>query len=369
VTVEAPNAVMIIVTYNSYAALPNLIESIREFHDDHAGNHVMVVENSSDPRVGELVRSHLASHRVHVEIAPRNDGFSHGVNLGYEAARERWGRFAFVVLLNPDVLSAGHTVSELVNRARRHRDSDIGVWGAVLRDEDGHIDRGCARRVWNTRRFFAHLAGCPGLTKVLATPARTLSEREIASDQKGLAMVSGALVCIRSDVFGEGLDTLLPMYLEDQEICLRSARMGLSVRLHGDLEAVHLGGVSRKSASHYEQALRIMELVESPVQCMRRFHGYPVAWLRLVVMIGGLARLMASPAVAVVKATSGRARVRDEVIWTSDQWRMATWFMSWAISGKCHRDDVALTEYFDEYLSKGAVTSPAGQPTGEVNAS
>jgi N-acetylglucosaminyl-diphospho-decaprenol L-rhamnosyltransferase len=358
-TDEAPNALMVIVTYNSYAALPNLIESIRAFHDDHVGNHVIVVENSSDPRVGELVGLHVASDRVRVEIAPRNDGFSHGVNRGYESARQRWGRFAFIVLLNPDVLSAGPVVSKLVNRARRDRDTDIGVWGAVLRDEDGHIDRGCARRIWNTRRFLAHLAGHPGLTKVLATPARTLSEREIASDQQGLAMVSGALVCIRSDVFGDGLDTLLPMYLEDQEICLRSARMGLSVRLHGDLEAVHVGGVSRKSATHYEHALRIMELVESPVQCMRRFHGYPVAWLRLIVLIGGVARLMATPVVAATKATFGRARVRDEIIWASDQWRLATWFMSWAISGKCHHEVVTLTEYFDEYLAKGAAASPA----------
>lgn len=355
----AAGALTIVVTYNSYAALPDLIDSIRRFHDDHAGNHAVVVENSGDPRVEEFVRSHIASDRVFVVTAPSNGGFSHGVNLGYQAARQRWGQFEFIVLLNPDVLSAGETISKLVNRARRDRDADVGVWGVVLRDEHGRIDRGCARRVWNARRLFADLAGRPALTKVLGTPTRTLGEREIANDHQGLAIVSGALACIRSDVFGDGLDTLLPMYLEDQEICLRSARMGLAVRLYADLHAVHLGGVSRKSVTHYEHALRIMELVESPVQCMRRFHGYSVAWLRVTVLIGGVARLLVTPPVAIATVALGRSGVRDQFGWAADQWRIATWFMSWAISGKCHDEEVALAEYFDEYLAKDAAARPA----------
>ncbi|MFS0900891.1 glycosyltransferase [Mycolicibacterium litorale] len=340
---------MIVVTYNSYEALEDIKASVSKFASDHPGNHAIVIENSQDHRIAESIGSEASSDRVHAEVAAHNEGFSHGVNLGYRLAVKRWGTFDYIVLLNPDVVSAGPVLCELVNRAASEAAQGVGISGPVLRDQLGHVDRGGARRMWNRRRFFCHLAGVPEFTVILGTAPRSLTDHEIATDQSQLAMISGGSMCITADVFGDGLNTLLPMYFEDQELCIRSRAKGFSVRLHADLELVHVGGVSRKSVTTHEQALRIMELVESPVICMHQLQGYRLPPLRAIVLLGGISRMAAAPLAALLKIGLRRADVREQVTWLSSQYRLASWYIRWAIKGKLHRKQVSLAEYFREY--------------------
>lgn len=346
---DTSKALLIIVTYNSHDALSDLVGSIGDFERDNPRNHVVVVENSSDYGVRDNIEANCRSDRIHVQVASRNDGFSPGVNLGYRLAKELWGDFNRVILLNPDVVSAGNVVCELANRAAQYSGSNVGVLGVVLREPGGGIDRGCARRVWNRRRFFSTLVGYDGLVRFLHTAPRNLTQAEIDNDQSDLAMVSGALMCIDSDLLEGGLDTILPMYLEDQEICMRSLSRGRSVHLYSDLEAVHVGGVSRKSFADTNRALRIMELVEAPVQCMTRLQGYATFTLRLTVLLGGILRFLAAPPVAAAKTVLKKTKFRHEVLWILDQQRLAIWFIRWAFNGVLHTTDVSLAEYFDEY--------------------
>lgn len=350
---ERRRTLLIVVTYCSFESLSDVINSIRQFVADHPNNYVAVVENSSDSRVTEAIESAFDRKNVVVYEAPRNDGFSHGVNLAYRIGRKRWGDFDYVVLLNPDVVSAGAVICELVNRAARSTNSEVGVWGVVLRDQDGAIDRGCARRIWNHRRFFSHLVGYHNLVKFLGTSPRSLSQHEIDFDQSELAMVSGALMCISTEVLGEGLDTLLPMYLEDMEVCLRSIATGRTVKLYPDLQLVHMGAVSRKSVTAYERALRIMELVEAPVQCMARLQGYRVPTLRVDVLLGGVFRFVLAAFVAAFKIALRGATIREASEWMTNQQRLAWWFMVWAVKGPLHRREVSLSEYFEEYAADG----------------
>lgn len=280
------------------------------------------------------------------------------MNLGYQSALNLWGGgFDFVVLLNPDVISAGPTVCELVNRAAGHP-SEVGVWGAVLTDPAGKLDRGCARRVWNLRRLFSHLVGYDNLVKVLRTAPRNLSEYEIQGNQSELAMVSGALMCIDSGLFGAGLNTLLPMYLEDQEICMRSLAEGHLIMLYPpDLVAVHAGGVSRKSLTDHDRALRIMELVEAPpVQCMARLQGYSALSLRLTVFLGGISRIVAAFFLAAsFKVFLLRRGGSNQVAWMLEQQRLGgLWFALWAIKGAIHDEEVSLSDYFFWSTRRGA---------------
>ena len=63
---DAPErrALMIVVTYNSFDDLPDVVASIRRFVADHPRNHVIVVENSADSRVRDYVESSEPSARV-----------------------------------------------------------------------------------------------------------------------------------------------------------------------------------------------------------------------------------------------------------------------------------------------------------------
>lgn len=354
-TRDAPfrKALLVIVTFNSFDSLPDIAATIRDFERAHPGHHVAVVENSSDLRVAEYIQNHYESDRILVETPSHNEGFSHGVNLGYALAKGLWGPFDFVILLNPDVISAGRVVCELVDRAAisSHLPSKTGVWGVVLRDCDGMVDRGCARRRWNRRRYFSHLVGYDGFASALLTPPRNLTSYEIENDQRDLAMVSGAMMCIGAQVLKDGLDTVLPMYLEDQEICMRSLSGGSAIVLYPDLEALHVGGVSRKALTDQDHALRIMELVEAPVQCMARLQGYSVLPLRALTLFGGITRMVAAPLAAGFKVLFRGAKFDEQIRWILLQQRLATWFVNWALSGRLHDQPVPLSEYFQEYAS------------------
>lgn len=358
--IKGRKALLVVITYNSFDLLPGLVESIRCFQNDNPGNFAVVLENSADQRVAEYIRLNLESERVLVRISPGNDGFSHGVNTAYALAQEAWGSFDFVVLLNPDVVSAGRTVSELVNRASLDSEREYGIWSAPLRNEKGKFDKGCARREWNLRRLFSDILGYPPLARVLLTPSRQLSQQEIENNQAGLALVSGALMCIRTQVFGDGLDTHLPMYLEDQEICVRNQKYGFRVRLYPDLEAIHLGGASRKSNPAVERALRTMENFEAPVQCMCRLQGYALNRVRPVVLLGGLARLVLAPIVAGFVVLFHRESLSETRTWLVDQAKYSYWAAWWAIRGEYHQHEISLSEYFREHScdqSTGDVTN------------
>lgn len=345
-------ALLVIVTFNSYDHLPDIAESVRQFVDARPGNYVAIIENSGDGRIPDHLNTACPGSRVLAEVAPSNEGFSHGVNLGISLARQKWGHFDVVALMNPDVLAGGSVVAELVDRAPIELAANVGIWGPVLRDEAGAIDRGCARRAWNYRRLFSHILGHPNLAKVLGTPQQNLTMHEIRSDQSDLAMAGGALMCIRSEVIDDGLDTRLPMYLEDQEICMRAGKKGYSVHVHPDLMAVHIGGVSRKSVTKHERALRIMELVESPVQCMHRLQNYDLLRLRLIVLIAGITRLLAVAPTAAGKVARGNVPLGDAPAWTVGQFRLAWWYVLWAVSGRFHETEISLHDYINSFADK-----------------
>lgn len=342
-------ALLVIVTFNSFDWLPGIIQSAQEFLDDHPANCVVIIENSGDFRVVDFVTARLHSTRLLVEVAPRNEGFSNGVNRAYRRAKELMGTFDLVVLLNPDVISGGRTACDLANYATADSQAGArGVWGVVLRDELGNIDSGCARRNWNRRRYFSQLVGYPDLARFLLTSTRVLKEREIAAGSAAVTTVSGALMCISTDVLGDGLCTVLPMYLEDNEICLRSIRRGHIVKLIAGLEAVHAGAASRKSLHTHERALRIMELVESPVQCMVRFQGYGLPGIRLIILAGGLFRAMFAVSITLMRLARGE-NWRHSSDWLFGQLKLISWIISWSFSGRFHTDPVSLTDYFQEY--------------------
>jgi hypothetical protein len=348
--VEERKALLIIVTFNSYELIGDLAATIRQFLSDNQGNHAVVVENSADQRVLDYLNAELELERITVRVAQSNEGFSHGVNLGYRIARELWGGFDFIVLLNPDVISAGCTVAELVNRAALNTEAGSGIWSVVLRNERGEIDGGCARRVWNLRRLFSHLLGFPPFARMMLTPPRNLTLDEIDNDQSDLAIVSGALMCVRADVFEVGLDTHLPMYLEDQELCDRCIRKGFAIRVFPDLELIHVGGLSRKSNSNNQHALKIMDNVEAPAQYMSRLQEYRLGHIRPTVFFGGMSRLVLAPIVGGARSIRGRSSAREEVPWISDQVKLGYWCMLWAVSGRFHDEQVSLDDYFTEYM-------------------
>ena len=282
----------------------------------------VVLDNSDDRECMVSMRAAVdpsVRDRFLAQVAPGNLGFSFGVNYAVRIGGARWGTPQIVLLHNPDVVTSPQVLEQVVTLAGQ---PGIGIAAPTLRAPDGTIDRGSARRAWNKRRLFANLVGFPRLSKLLCTPPRSID-----IDSGGLydvTFTSGAYMAIRQEVLGEGLDTRLPMYLEDQEICDRARKLGHRVVVSGDLSAEHIGGVSRKANTVQLRELRLMELVVAPCLSLMDTSEASEKSLRLLVAVAALIRGALAVPASLAQPGDGRTS------WLLDQLTLSGWFIKWA---------------------------------------
>lgn len=332
---------VMMVTYNSAALMDQVLETANAWLAAEPHGHFILVENSDDEHVVANAISRLGldhSERVIAQRSHANVGFAPGMNLAYDLGVAMWGTPEVIVLLNPDVVTTAQTISALT---RTLIVNDLGIVAPVLRDQNsGRLDGGVARRKWNRRRLFAAAAGIPKLSHIFGTPARTFSDEQLFSQGplRDVDQTSGAFMAIRQIVYSRGLDTRLPMYLEDQEICHRATSQGFRVCVATELEAVHIGGASRKTHSAAQYALRTMELAEAPALSFVDNGGGTYASAQLAMGLGGGVRRMIVALCALPAALSPSKRA-----WVIEQWRLGGWFVAWS-RGKRPRLDLTAGE-------------------------
>jgi len=172
--------------------------------------------------------------------------------------------------------------------------------------------------------LFVEIGGAPRAARLLGTQARSLPVVAGTGCQVS-DMTSGAFMVIRADVFGAGLDDALPMYLEDQEVCIRARQMHQQVLVNTDVTIVHRGAESRLSAVAGQRDLRLMELAAAPVAALQLSGSGSLTSARFAIASGAIVRLVAAT-LAYLLAMLSRRR-RD---WARSQIQLARWLLDWA---------------------------------------
>ncbi|QFG69724.1 glycosyltransferase [Ornithinimicrobium pratense] len=314
---------VVVVTYNSASLIRDLSAALEEWLERDPGFRLAVIENSHSQETVDVVReaTQESSDKVMITLAARNLGFAPAVNAAVSAAEHQWGTADVIVLLNPDVSTSGSALSAV---AEHLQDRTIGISAPMLVDVNGRPDRGVARRYWNRRRLFAEVLGAPSLALGLGTAPRHISLHRTPAD---VDITSGAFMAIRREVFGVGLDTRLPMYLEDQEICHRAHQLGYRVVVLPGVIAQHVGAHSRKTNAPMQRQLRMMELAKAPALSLMDVGGTSAAGVRAIVASAGTARFTVALTAAIASVVTRRHRE-----WARSQMRLGTWFVAWAAS-------------------------------------
>jgi len=214
------------------------LESLAATWTDRAGWRVVVVDNASGDGSAELLEREVADRGwawAEVLRAPRNGGFSAGMNLGLGAHRAR-----AYLLLNSDVeLQPEATESMVGVLLRRPR---AAVVGPLLVSEGG-VPRVSAFRDHTPRRELLGAAATGPLTWVLGGDEVPLPP---GGAERGVDWVSFACVLIRGAALDECgvLDPGYFMYYEDAEFCRRVRGRGWEVVYAPAARAMHRGGAS-----------------------------------------------------------------------------------------------------------------------------
>jgi N-acetylglucosaminyl-diphospho-decaprenol L-rhamnosyltransferase len=238
VSAAEPTVAVVVVTWNSAAPLPGLVDTL------DAGltglrYRLIVVDNDSADDTVALTRR-LAPTATIVETG-RNAGYAAGINAGLAVA----GEYDAVLVLNPDIrLFAG-----CVRTLYQELGNGVGIAVPMIRHSDGALAHSLRREPSIPRALGEAVLGQRagriaylGET-ILAEPAyRTPGSPDWAT---------GAIMLISrgcADACGPWDESFF-LYSEETEFALRARDRGYRTRYVPAAGATHLGGQSRVSPS------------------------------------------------------------------------------------------------------------------------
>lgn len=273
---SGPSLAIIIVTYNSADVIDECVAALDRALGEVAWEkpddvHLVVVDNASRfrPNIAEG-----PARRTTMIPLGENLGFSPAVNHGLAVAPEA----DLVLLLNPDARLGPTALRELLSEHERRRAAVSGP--ALVNPEDS--PHGVSERPFHSialelRRQFApwtvHRKPW-GPTAGETGEARCLTGACLLVDAAFLRNVGG-------------LDTYVPMYLEDVELCWQAHEAGRAVVLVKRSRCGHaLGGSSEGENFRVSKGLHLT-LLAARVEFVRRRSGAATAVaMRAIIAIG-----------------------------------------------------------------------------------
>ena len=281
-----PSIDVSIVTWNSAAVLPELLESLQRQTLTPAS--ITVVDNASTDGTTDVVRKFP---NIRLLSQTTNRGFAAGHNLGLGQ-----GSAQYVLVVNPDVVLAADYLKKIVAFAER-RDK-AGAFVGTVRRPDGQVDT----------------------TGLKISPWRVVRERTDVPDQPQQVFgVSGAValyrrkaladVSVDSQIFAENFFA----YKEDVQLAWRLQWAGWEAWTVPVAAATHARAVGvgvqrgRRDAQRrflsYRNHLLLYATVESAGTIL------PDLWASLPAELGRLLFLVVSDPVLTVRALAGAVKM------------------------------------------------------------
>ncbi len=220
---------VIVVSFNAGDGLRRLVESL----EGHCAQLLLVDNASTDGSLENLP----STPNLTLLKNQKNLGYARAVNQALDCVNQPW-----TLLLNPDCRVEAGVLHTLIERMERH---DAVVAGVCVLNPDGSEQRASRRNLPTFTRLWREVLGLPGGVNV----------REQATGIQPVEAVSGAFVCLRTEVFREldGLDNGYFLHCEDLDLFARLKQRGIPVWWYGDLQVVHEKGTADCAKAVVEQ--------------------------------------------------------------------------------------------------------------------
>jgi GT2 family glycosyltransferase len=227
--VESDLAV-VIVTYNSAHVIDDLLDSLPAALEGAVADIVVVDNSSTDDTVSVVARR--TDCRL---VQAPNDGYAAGINRGVGASTARGP----ILILNPDVRLAAHSVSVLLAALDL---PGTGVVAPRVLAHDGSLVPSMRREPTLARNL-----GLGGTR--LAVFAEYVTETTAYAQPQTCDWALGAVLLVSRACYEAvgGWDESYFLYSEETDFCLRARELGYLTRYEPAAEATHLAGQSGRS--------------------------------------------------------------------------------------------------------------------------
>ena len=264
---------IVIVNWNSGSYLRDCLGALDQGADAGQLNLIVVDNASTDCSATGLA---VDRAQLHFIKNAENRGFAKASNQG------AWeGSAPYLLFLNPDVRVEADTIKTAVASLDDPDHSDVGILGVQLLDNEGRVQRCCARTptiatLLLHRLFLDRL--CPGLV-----PPHFLTGWDHLGTAK-VDQVMGAFLLVRRAIFERlgGFDERFFLYYEDVDLCRAVRRAGWRVLYFAGARAIHPGGGSTNSV----KARRLYHLAISRTEYTAKWHGRVAAFVLIVLTVG-----------------------------------------------------------------------------------
>jgi N-acetylglucosaminyl-diphospho-decaprenol L-rhamnosyltransferase len=235
-TRPVPTVAVVVITWNSSALLPGLIESLT---GGLAGlrYQLVIADNASADDTIEMA-ARLAPDCTIVQTG-RNAGYAAGFNAGLAAA----GRYDAALILNPDIRLTPGSVAALYAALSEN----VGIAVPRIRNEDGSLARSLRREPTIARAFGDAVLG--QRAGRFAALGETVVDDAAYARPAAVDWATGAVMLMSARCLSAcgAWDESFFLYSEETEFSLRARDRGFRTRYVPEAEVTHLGGESRVS--------------------------------------------------------------------------------------------------------------------------
>lgn len=304
-----PEVTTIIVSYNTREITVRAVETLLQYAGDVSMRVVIWDNNSSDGSADAL-----AARFPDLELIRSQE------NIGFARANNAVGRTVeteFILLLNSDTETHPGAVENLLRFAKAH--PEAGIVGGRTVFPDGSLN---PTSCWNRMTPWSLFCSAIGLTRLFRHSE--LINREgmggwRRDSERHVDIVTGCLFLVRTKLWREldGFHRRYFMYGEENDFCLRAAKLGYLPMVTPDSQIMHMGG-----ASAAKRETRVLQLMQSKATIIRDHWskrtvpvGIGLLWLWIAVRRHA-ARLRA----LVIPSSRGQAAIWDSVWDKRKQW-------------------------------------------------
>jgi len=274
-----PTVSIIVLSYNGRELTSDCVRSL--LATSYTNRRIIVVDNASTDdsvvALREAFHESMTSGAIELVVSSTNLGFAAGNNVGMTLALQRGTDF--VLLLNNDTLAAPDFLNRLV--ATMQTNPDAGIVGPLIyyiqppdqiwfAGTDVMLARGISRHRGIRQRDrgqFTATAECDAVT--------------------GCAMLIRANVIRKIGL----LDTLYPLYSEDNDYCMRARRAGFRILIDPTAKVWHKISAATGGQFNWKKIrLRAWSNFLFLLRYARWYHWLTIPWFQIaeVVRVGVL---------------------------------------------------------------------------------
>ena len=226
------NVSIITVGMNHLRFIRNLYHTLLTEHRPKVSFEVIYVDNCSQDGSVEWVKENCPEVKIIQNDKIR--GFGENNNIGVMASTGR-----YIAIINPDIEFLDDAIDKLYQYAEKCH-GQFGILAPKLLNPDGTVQY--SARHFITLKIFVNRAVSHGNDKTHNSSVGSYLCKDMdTSKTQPVNWVMGAAMFMRRDFFLRlgGFDLSYFLYMEDEDLCLRSWKEGQQVIYLGDVAVVH----------------------------------------------------------------------------------------------------------------------------------